>query len=132
MLFFYAAHDRRDCSLWPHLISQKKRKTLKEKEVARQTKTQKINNIRTLTKNCYRSDRPFAGEVTSRPIIQTGTKKTFSLKRRARISKTKNYSITLALIVTGRSTSLETWTFLGDFLEPTVDDEIQAWNLTPL
>jgi hypothetical protein len=37
----------------------------------------------------------------------------------------------VALIVTGRSTSLETWTFLGDFLGPTVDDEIQAWNLTP-
>jgi hypothetical protein len=35
------------------------------------------------------------------------------------------------LIVTGRSTSLETWTFLGDFLGPTVDDEIRAWNLTP-
>jgi hypothetical protein len=33
--------------------------------------------------------------------------------------------------VTGRSTSLETWTFLGDFLGPTVDDEIRAWNLTP-
>jgi hypothetical protein len=41
------------------------------------------------------------------------------------------FSITVALIVTGRSTSLETWTFLGDFLGPTVDDEIQAWNLTP-
>jgi hypothetical protein len=26
--------------------------------------------------------------------------------------------------------SLETWTFLGDFLGPTVDDEIRAWNLT--
>ncbi|KAH0821039.1 hypothetical protein GEV33_001753 [Tenebrio molitor] len=37
----------------------------------------------------------------------------------------------MALIVTGRSTSLETWTFLGDFLGPTVDDEIRAWNLTP-
>jgi hypothetical protein len=33
----------------------------------------------------------------------------------------------MALIVTGRSTSLETWTFLG----PTVDDEIRARNLTP-
>jgi hypothetical protein len=31
----------------------------------------------------------------------------------------------------GRSTSLETWTFLGNFLRPTVDDEIRAWNLTP-
>jgi hypothetical protein len=31
----------------------------------------------------------------------------------------------------GRSTSLETWIFLGDFLGPTVDDEIRAWNLTP-
>jgi hypothetical protein len=45
--------------------------------------------------------------------------------------KTKKISITLALIVTGRSTSLETWTFLVDFLGPTVDDEIRAWNLTP-
>jgi hypothetical protein len=30
-----------------------------------------------------------------------------------------------------RSTSLETWTFFGDFLGPTVVDEIRAWNLTP-
>jgi hypothetical protein len=45
--------------------------------------------------------------------------------------KLKIYSITLALICTGRSMSLETWTFLGDFLGPTVDDEIRAWNLTP-
>jgi hypothetical protein len=67
-------------------------------------------------KNCYRSDRPFEGEV----------KKAFYLKRRARFPKTKNF--TLALIVTGRSTSLEIWTFLGDFLGPTVDDEIRAWN----
>jgi hypothetical protein len=37
----------------------------------------------------------------------------------------------LALIVTGRSTSLDTWTFLGNFLGPTVDDKIRAWNLTP-
>jgi hypothetical protein len=36
------------------------------------------------------------------------------------------YSITLVLIVTRRSMSLATWTFLG----PTVDDEIRAWNLT--
>jgi hypothetical protein len=35
------------------------------------------------------------------------------------------------LIVTGRSTSLKTWTLLGDFLGSTVDDEIQACNLTP-
>jgi hypothetical protein len=35
------------------------------------------------------------------------------------------------LIVTGRSTTLETSTFLGDFLGPTVDDEIRAWKLTP-
>ncbi|KAH0812667.1 hypothetical protein GEV33_010123 [Tenebrio molitor] len=70
-LFFYAAHDGRDRSLRPHLVSQKKDFFFKEKEVARQAKTQKINNnIRTLTKNCYRSDRPFAG--------------------RARFSKTKN------------------------------------------
>jgi hypothetical protein len=45
--------------------------------------------------------------------------------------KLKIYSITLALIVTGRSTSLQIWTFLRDFLGPTVDDEIRAWNLTP-
>jgi hypothetical protein len=31
----------------------------------------------------------------------------------------------------GWSTSLETWTFLGDFLGPTLDDEIRAWNLAP-
>jgi hypothetical protein len=40
-------------------------------------------------------------------------------------------SITQALIVTGWSTSLQIWTFLGDFLGSTVDDEIRAWNLTP-
>jgi hypothetical protein len=91
-LFFYTAHNRRDRSLGPHLVSQKKRKILKEKEIARRTKTQKIRNkIRTITKNCYRSDRPFAGEVTSRPITQTRTKKTFCLKRRARFPKTKKF-----------------------------------------
>jgi alpha-galactosidase len=93
-LFFYTAHNRRDRSLVPHLVSQKerKRKILKEKEIARRTKTQKIRNkIRTITKNCYRSDRPFAGEVTSRPITQTRTKKTFCLKRRARFPKTKKF-----------------------------------------
>jgi hypothetical protein len=41
--------------------------------------------------------------------------------------KLKIFSITLALIVTRRSTSLEIWTFFG----PKVDDEIRAWNLTP-
>jgi hypothetical protein len=41
------------------------------------------------------------------------------------------FSIALALIVTGQSMSLETWPFLGDFLGPTIDDEIRAWNLTP-
>jgi hypothetical protein len=41
-LFFYAAHDRRDRSLGPHLVFQKKRKILKEKEVALRTRIQKI------------------------------------------------------------------------------------------
>ncbi|KAH0814234.1 hypothetical protein GEV33_008565 [Tenebrio molitor] len=114
-LFFYAAHDQRDSFLGPHLVSQKKRNILKEKEVARRTKTQTIKNkIRTI-----------------RPITQTRTKKTFCLKRRARFPKTKKYLYHLALIVTGRPTSLEIWTFLGDFLGPTLDDEIRAWNLTP-
>ncbi|KAH0815766.1 hypothetical protein GEV33_007025 [Tenebrio molitor] len=70
------------------------------------------------------------GEVTSRPITQPEQKKTFCLKRRAGFAKTI-FFITLALIVTGWSTSLETWTFLGDFLGPTLDDEIRAWNLAP-
>jgi hypothetical protein len=55
------------------LVSQKKRKILKEKEVARRTKTQKIkksNKQELLQKKTI-----IAGEVTSRPITQTRTKK---------------------------------------------------------
>jgi hypothetical protein len=63
---------RGDRSLGSHLVSQKKDKFKIEKEVARRTTIQKIDNIiRTLTRNCHRFDRPFAAEVTRRPITQT-------------------------------------------------------------
>jgi hypothetical protein len=50
---------------------KKKAKFKIEKEVARRTRTQKIMKLNKQEllqkKNCYRPDRPFAGEVTSRP-----------------------------------------------------------------
>jgi hypothetical protein len=73
------------------LVSQKKRKILKEKEVARRTKTQKIkksNKQELLQKKTI-----IAGEVTSRPITQTRTKKNVlpETTRWLRENKTKNY-----------------------------------------
>jgi hypothetical protein len=41
-------------------------------------------------------------------------------------------TITLALVVTGWSTSLEIRTFLWHFLGPTVDDEIRRGSVNPL
>jgi hypothetical protein len=74
------------------LVSQKKRKILKEKEVARRTKTQKIkksNKQELLQKKTI-----IAGEVTSRPITQTRTKKNVlpETTRWLRENKTKNLS----------------------------------------
>ncbi|KAH0822402.1 hypothetical protein GEV33_000389 [Tenebrio molitor] len=91
-LFFYAAHDRRDRSLGPHLVSQEKEiQNRKGSRAADEdTKDKEIKQTGALTKkNCYRSDRPFAGEVTSRPITRIRTKKTFCLKRRAGFAKSK-------------------------------------------
>jgi hypothetical protein len=78
-LFFYDAHDRRDRSLGPHLVSQKKRKILKEKEVVRRTETQKIRNkIRTITKKTVIG---LTGRLQARSPADPN-KKTFCLKRR--------------------------------------------------
>ncbi|KAH0818870.1 hypothetical protein GEV33_003921 [Tenebrio molitor] len=70
-------------------------------------------------------------EVTSRPITQPEQKKTFCLKRRAGFAKIKKNFFHPGL---DRYEAVDVSgdpDFLGDFLGPTVDDEIQAWNLTP-
>ncbi|KAH0810264.1 hypothetical protein GEV33_012527 [Tenebrio molitor] len=61
----------------------------------------------------------------------TRTKKTFCLKRRAGFAKTKKIFFHPGL---DRHEAVDVsgdLDFLGDFLGPTVDNEIQAWNLTP-
>jgi hypothetical protein len=100
----------------------KKAKFIIEKEVARRTRTQ--NSYK---KKYYCSDRPLAGDVTSRSITQPEQKKMFCLKRRAGFAKTKNFFYHPGL---DRHGAVDV---SGDLDVPRahVDDEIRAWNLTP-